>query len=252
MLIQTILKGQRLKHQYTQGQVAQKVLVSTQAVSKWELGQAVPSIDNLLALSDLYNVSLDELVQGSPFFKKPYVVGHRFNYFKAVIAVVSWGLITAFLTGFGYQPVWLTVAVFLLGVVVVLPVIFQDYWVIEQKQLTVKSYQRGVLGKLKQLMLNHPATTVIKYDEITQATIIYHRLKRFSPFDFNPDIFILRIKTATREVDLPLTEQLRQFFPQFISFLARQQITVAHSDEIVRLIVNRQSIYDHFNRPSSD
>lgn len=252
MLIQTILKLQRLKHQYTQAQVAAKLFVSTQAVSKWELGQAVPSIDNLLALSDLYNVSLDELVQGSPFFKKPHLVGHRYSYFKALLAMVLWAGITAFLTGFGYQPFWLTLGVFLLGVVFVLPVTVHDYWVIEQKQLDITSYQHSNLGKLRQLLTNHPTTTVIEYNEIIEAKIIYQRRQRFSPFDFNPDFFDLQIKTATQVFSLSLTAQLRQFFPQFINFLARKNIAVTNADEIVDLIVNKRSIYDHFNQRQSN
>ena len=71
MLIQTILKTRRINNHYTQEQIAQKLHVTTQAVSKWETGQSIPSIDNLLMLSDLYNVSIDELIQGSPYFKSP-------------------------------------------------------------------------------------------------------------------------------------------------------------------------------------
>lgn len=79
MLIQTILKTRRITNHYTQEQIAQKLHVTTQAVSKWETGQSIPSIDNLLMLSDLYNVSIDELIQGSPYFKKPQVVGKIYN-----------------------------------------------------------------------------------------------------------------------------------------------------------------------------
>jgi len=252
MLIQTSLKIQRLNHHYTQAQVAQQLFVSTQAVSKWELGQTMTSIDNLLALSDLYNLSLDELIQGSPFFKKPYLVGHQYNYFKGIIALLVWGFITAFFTGFGTQPIWLTIAVFLLGVIIVLPVVFQDYWLIGQRQLEVKSYQHRDLGKLKQLLMNRPTSTIIDYQDIITATVIYKRRQRLSPFDFNPDLFVLQVKTVTQTIELPLTAQLRQFFPQFINFLARQKITVINADEIVDLIVNQKSIYNHFNRQSSN
>ena len=69
MRLQELLKRQRLQNHYTQAQLAEKLFVSTQAVSKWEHGQSVPTIDNLLMLSDLYNLSLDELVQGSPFLR---------------------------------------------------------------------------------------------------------------------------------------------------------------------------------------
>lgn len=45
--------------------LAEKLGVSRQAVSKWERGEACPDIDNLIALSDLYGVSLDGLVRGT-------------------------------------------------------------------------------------------------------------------------------------------------------------------------------------------
>ena len=47
---------------YSQEGVADKLGVSRQAVSRWENGEASPDTDNLIALADLYNVSLDELV----------------------------------------------------------------------------------------------------------------------------------------------------------------------------------------------
>lgn len=57
MLIQELLKIRRIDNNFTQEQVANLLRVTTQAVSKWETGQSMPSIDNLLYLSDLYNVS---------------------------------------------------------------------------------------------------------------------------------------------------------------------------------------------------
>lgn len=36
--------------------------ISEQAVYKWERGDCLPSIDNLLALSHFYNVRMDELI----------------------------------------------------------------------------------------------------------------------------------------------------------------------------------------------
>ncbi len=57
----------RKKHNLSQEEVAEKIGVSRQAVSKWERVEASPDTDNLIALAHLYNVSLDELVFG----KKP-------------------------------------------------------------------------------------------------------------------------------------------------------------------------------------
>ncbi len=57
----------RKKHNLSQEEVAEKIGVSRQAVSKWERVEASPDTDNLIALAHLYQVSLDELVFG----KKP-------------------------------------------------------------------------------------------------------------------------------------------------------------------------------------
>lgn len=46
----------------SQEELADKIGVSRQAVSKWERGEASPDTDNLIALANLYNVSLDELI----------------------------------------------------------------------------------------------------------------------------------------------------------------------------------------------
>ncbi|HOJ44885.1 MAG TPA: helix-turn-helix transcriptional regulator [Bacilli bacterium] len=46
----------------TQEEVADKLHVSSQAVSKWENDASYPDIDGLLALADLFDVTVDELV----------------------------------------------------------------------------------------------------------------------------------------------------------------------------------------------
>ena len=46
----------------TQADVAAKLNVSRQAVSRWESGQSKPSTEKLLALGELYGVSIDQLL----------------------------------------------------------------------------------------------------------------------------------------------------------------------------------------------
>lgn len=46
----------------TQLVVAEKLDVSKQAISRWELGTALPSTDNLKSLSELYGVPVDYLI----------------------------------------------------------------------------------------------------------------------------------------------------------------------------------------------
>ena len=45
----------------TQNDIAERVNVTSQAVSKWENDQATPDIDILVKLSEIYDISLDEL-----------------------------------------------------------------------------------------------------------------------------------------------------------------------------------------------
>lgn len=55
----------RTKHGLSQDELAEKVFVTRQAVSRWETGDTVPSIETLKLLSKLYNVSINTLL-GSP------------------------------------------------------------------------------------------------------------------------------------------------------------------------------------------
>ena len=57
------LKMFRKQNGYTQEQVAEKLGVSRQAVAKWERGESVPDIENVIALADMYEVTVDSLVR---------------------------------------------------------------------------------------------------------------------------------------------------------------------------------------------
>ena len=49
----------------SQEALANELGISRQAVSRWERGEALPDTENLIALADLFGVTLDELVRGS-------------------------------------------------------------------------------------------------------------------------------------------------------------------------------------------
>ena len=50
----------------TQETFAEQLHVSRQAVSRWESGTSTPELDKLLALSECFHVTLDELTGGTP------------------------------------------------------------------------------------------------------------------------------------------------------------------------------------------
>ena len=56
------LKNLRERRNLTQSQVAETLFVSRQAVSSWEVGNTMPSIESCIMLLDLYEVSLEELL----------------------------------------------------------------------------------------------------------------------------------------------------------------------------------------------
>lgn len=56
----------------SQEQLAEKIGVSRQAISKWETGTATPELDKLIALSDCFGVTLDELIRGSEAGDEPH------------------------------------------------------------------------------------------------------------------------------------------------------------------------------------
>lgn len=47
---------------FSQEELANRLNVSRQTVSKWEVGESTPDMENLVAISELFEVSLDELV----------------------------------------------------------------------------------------------------------------------------------------------------------------------------------------------
>ena len=58
------LKEARLGAKLTQEQVAERLFVSRQTISNWENEKSYPDVVSVVKLSDLYSISLDELLKG--------------------------------------------------------------------------------------------------------------------------------------------------------------------------------------------
>lgn len=56
------LKEEREKNELSQKDVADRLHVARQSVSRWETDQSYPDLENLMALGRLYHVSIDELL----------------------------------------------------------------------------------------------------------------------------------------------------------------------------------------------
>lgn len=64
MTIGEKLQQRRKELSLTQDMVAQKLHVSRQAVSNWELGKNYPDLETIILVSDVYQLSLDSLLKG--------------------------------------------------------------------------------------------------------------------------------------------------------------------------------------------
>lgn len=86
------LKYLRKEANLTQEQLAEKLNVSRQAVTKWESGQSLPDIQNLKEMADMFGVTMDALV-GEIGTKKDSILKKKiqdigFFIFAAVIVII--------------------------------------------------------------------------------------------------------------------------------------------------------------------
>lgn len=65
METKTVIYELRTKHGLSQDELAEKVFVTRQAVSRWENGETVPNTETLKLLSNVFDVSINTLL-GSP------------------------------------------------------------------------------------------------------------------------------------------------------------------------------------------
>lgn len=64
MIISEKIKEERLNHHWTQEELAQALNVSRSAVSSWEVGRNYPDLETIIAMSELFDISLDDLLKG--------------------------------------------------------------------------------------------------------------------------------------------------------------------------------------------
>ena len=89
-------KIQKLRKQrgLSQEALAEKVTVTRQTISKWELGQSTPDLDFIAQLSDIFNVSSDYLIKDEmtepdelPYKKRNYRLSERGK--RIILVIVS-------------------------------------------------------------------------------------------------------------------------------------------------------------------
>lgn len=251
MNLNQLLKNFRIKNNMTQEQLADKIHVSHQTVSKWEQGINTPSIDNLLILSDLYNISLDELIRGGNYLKKPFVMGKKTSIFRVIVFLISWLFISLFLTGFGYQPFIMLLIIFTVGVIFVLPIIIDDYWILDKKGIYIQKYPISSLKRLKKIMKilrSNNGNIFVLYSDMRMFELNYTKKNRFSPFDINPDYFYIKITTFKgEEYNLKVLPNFVHYLPQIVSYLDKKNIMILDDSNIVEAILKKENLFEYMH-----
>lgn len=131
----TNLQYRRMAGGMTQEQLAERMGVSRQTVSKWESGASYPEMEKLIALCGLFDCTLDELVRGGlpaaaqqqpePAVASPQPEALRADYERVmggtargiavgVALIVSGVAVHLFISASGVREAWATVAMFLI------------------------------------------------------------------------------------------------------------------------------------------
>ena len=96
----------RKKSGLSQEQLAEKLNVSRQAISKWESGTAVPESEKLITISDYFGVSVDYLLKDDEDNKtnmtadtkeeNPKMIAGIIICIAGIVSMIIWGLLSIF------------------------------------------------------------------------------------------------------------------------------------------------------------
>ena len=88
------LKKYRELNLLSQEMLAEKIYVTRQTISKWENDRSYPDIHNLVALSILFDISLDELVKGDMIIMKNAIANEKMDKdVKGMLLFMGLGLV---------------------------------------------------------------------------------------------------------------------------------------------------------------
>ena len=100
------LKKLRINNGLTQDELAERIYVTRTAISKWETDKGYPNIDSLKQLSNLFKISIDELISDSDVENKQLLDKARSRKFyicaMACLAIATVGEIIGYFTALPY------------------------------------------------------------------------------------------------------------------------------------------------------
>ena len=94
------VKEQRLKKKWTQEQLAQLLNVSRSTVSSWEVGRNYPDLETIISISDLFGITLDNLLrEDTQMVKETTKKIKRGEIYKTILVAI--GIVLILFIGYG-------------------------------------------------------------------------------------------------------------------------------------------------------
>ena len=134
------LQNLRKKKNMTQDELAEKLQVSRQAVSKWESGSGYPETEKIISICEIFDCSMDELVRGKITLDKKdnydLVMSTSAKQVAIAVTLILLG-VSIFLTIIGLSPdveqsSLIGICVILLGVAFAVPLFIVNGFKIEE------------------------------------------------------------------------------------------------------------------------
>ncbi|CAM3719375.1 helix-turn-helix domain-containing protein [Erysipelothrix urinaevulpis] len=243
MLLHELLKHYRILNEMSQEELANKLFVTRQAVSKWEQGDSYPDLENIILLSDLYDISIDELLRGARFLKKPYHIGHK----ASALTYLANGGVSIFLASIIYQnagvlsSVSMGIIYFVLGL-----------FILQQTSIEFGKHEITILnvGKWYQRLniFNKRRIKVYDYNQLKSFKINYRVRPVRHSLDWGPDDFHIQLEFEDGlVVNHAMTKRLEKDLPILVDFLEKKNVCVIDELKVVEKLIKGVNLYTVFN-----
>jgi len=260
----------RKKNHLSQEQLASALSISRQSISKWETGENLPSIDNLISLSGLLDISLDELITGEPYLHFPYNYGKPKSKLPFLILMLGMLLGATIGESFGHFYFAILGALIVYAFIIIMsPFDFKryyDYWTLDKKGLRYLTNNAETYGLLDDLwfpikaILRIRPTKLLTYKQIKKIKVKVDLLpidpnknqgiRMYSPSMMSRvrENFYFRVTTVDdEEIYLDLKQYYfeksseRQMLSTIISFLKRKNLEFVDEQGISGIVMDRSN-----------
>ncbi len=271
MIISSNIKKYREEKNYTQEELAAHMNISRQSISKWERGDSLPSIDNLISLSDLLDLSLDELILNKGELPLPIHYG-KFKSRKTFVLWMSFPLLL-FICGLfslnypGYSATLMLLSFWIGGMIQEVGYVdlrrMYNYFTVTKvgiESFQPKSYRPKLIREI-QALFGKRETQMTTYQEIAKMEIYFNNqgfqghnttvAYRPRQFFYNREWFELVLHLKNGELirlnlDLayfPDSDERRYFCAMFDFFQSRG-IQIVDEYHILNSIQNEYSLIE--------